>query len=177
MTRDMMRTTALHCLAAVLVLLSSFGCSGESCGPEDELIAYKDAGGLRLMIVLDKPVYGIGEPVSLTFLIMNRSKMDWHKTFPNSGVVRWDVYCGKEKVFTWNKNYFTTAAVTKFDFAPGGSKIYSFDYSPEAWDQKDDRGSQVRPGEYEIEFRLHELPEPYRVKKDFLIESTGRYFE
>ncbi|MDR5684060.1 MAG: BsuPI-related putative proteinase inhibitor [Armatimonadota bacterium] len=104
-------------------------------------------GMLTVELAANKEAYAVGEPVELTLTLSNRGTGPLVFQF-NDGQ-RYDFVATGEDgtvVWVWSRDKAFIQVLGTLTITPGESRVYR-----DRWDQKDDRGVQVRPGRYVIE--------------------------
>lgn len=112
-----------------------------ACGASAELVQ-----GVKC----EKPRYGLGEKVVITYSIRNNSSERLVYNFPTTK--QFDVWVTRgdsEELFRLSRNRLYAQVLTSLCLAPGETKTFRAE-----WDQKDAKGNQVGPGTYTVHAQL-----------------------
>ncbi|MCD6452427.1 MAG: hypothetical protein J7L64_08730 [Acidobacteria bacterium] len=121
----------------LLSLAFSLGCNGSSPTQVEE--------GVELTIITDKNSYKPGETVKLTLRVVNTEEEKKIITLPTSCQYDFVVFRGGDEVFRLSRHQACLQVITQLILSPG--EVMEFSYN---WDQYDDSGVPVSPGEYEV---------------------------
>ncbi len=102
-------------------------------------------GDLTYTLTTDKAVYGIDDPVDLTFTITNTGKQDAKFTFPTTEQFDFIIKRGETEVARWSLGQTFVQGNLDLLLAPGRSFVYTT-----RWLQKDQDNRLVPPGTYQI---------------------------
>lgn len=122
---------------------------------------------LELLLKTDKQSYSLREPVIIQLTVTNRANKVFKSTF--SSAQRYDFVVKKEgkETWRWSRDKVFAMMLTEFILQPQQSVIYQESWTPE----KDEEGSVVPPGKYEIIGILKTQPEI--ISSSIFIEITS----
>jgi hypothetical protein len=144
-------------LAGVLLFALAIACGGEEEEPTPTPTATVTAtvtatpspaatptpeGPVAVEVTTDKAVYGQGEPVTMTLTLTAYEPMTLY--FRTSQRYDFEVSTAPgERVWLWSGDQAFLQVLGDLGLQPGDQVSYS-----EAWDQRDESGLQVAPGDY-----------------------------
>ncbi len=101
--------------------------------------------GLRLVLSADRTVYARGEPVELTLSVTNPGPTPITLTAPSSQRYDFTVLKDGTEVWRWSAGRMFLTVLTDLTIPPGETRAFT-----ETWDQRDQSGRPVSPGEYVV---------------------------
>lgn len=102
--------------------------------------------GLRLELAADRAVYRVGEPVELTLAATNSGSAPVTLTAPSSQLYDFAILNDSGAVWRWSRGRMFLTVLTPLTIRPGEVRTFK-----EKWDQRDQSGRQVGPGDYVVE--------------------------
>jgi len=137
-----MGTIAAVTAFAVLAGTAALGATGGQSTPQPSC-------GVKT----DKSNYGLGEPVTISFVVENRTKEEITLRFPSSQ--RYDVWVVKDgtEVWRWSRGRVFAQAITSLVLRPGDKKVFE-----ETWKQISDDRKEAAPGAYDVFAQLTTFP-------------------
>lgn len=111
--------------------------------------------GIIIKINTDKKSYNQGEKVNITLIITNQGAKPVFFDFLSSKKYDfWVVDENNREIWRWSRDKFFLQVLTNMKLGAGKSHIFN-----EAWEQKNNKGNQLKPGIYKIygEFSLKKL--------------------
>jgi len=132
------------CLVALLVVSAILGCAS---GPPLSQGAASEEKTFPLQLALrtNRPAYQVGEPVTLTLQARNPTTRQVSLTVPTSQLYDFSVYQGERQVWRWSAGKAFLMMITELSIPAGQTRTFT-----EVWDQRDQGGRQVPPGEYRV---------------------------
>ena len=95
---------------------------------------------------IEQTSYEAGEPIKMTLRVVNCASRPITRSFPDAQ--RYDFSVKGERgieVWRWSKGMTFAEVLEEVTFEPGDEVTFS-----ETWDQLDDEGEPVQPGQYEL---------------------------
>ena len=135
---------ALGRLTVFLVASTILGCASHTL-PSQSMASEDQAFPLRLDLRTNQPAYRLGEPVTLTLRATNPTPRQVSLTAPTSQLYDFSVYHGERQVWRWSAGKAFLMVITELSIPAGQSRAFT-----EVWDQRDQEGRQVPPGEYRV---------------------------
>lgn len=126
-------------LGALLImsLLVSPGVAGPTASTQ--------VGAAQVELRLNKAVYDVGESVEISLSVTNPGSSNASFRFPTGQMHDFIVLRDGQLIWQWSHGKGFTQAFTTLTLRPGESKAFS-----DRWDQRNNDGQQVLPGEYEM---------------------------
>lgn len=108
-------------------------------------VAGERPGGLRLDLRADRAVYAVGQSVELTLAVTNAGPAPMALTAPSSQLYDFAILGRGREVWRWSAGQMFLTVLTRLTIPSGESRVFR-----ERWDQQDQAGRPVGPGEYEV---------------------------
>jgi len=143
--------------AAVFFVVSAF-ISEEVIGEDKSAapdVSKKIDTTVSLSLELENTVYSLGEPVLMSFAVINESPNEPAR-LSFSSAQRYDFIVqrdGKE-IWRWSRGRVFAMLAAEIPIEPGESLTFT-----ESWDQRDNQKGFILPGKYEILGMLNTYPE------------------
>lgn len=129
-------------LPILLLLPLSLGCGAPILAKGS---AQERPAGLRLVLSADRTVYARGEPVELTLAVTNPGPTPITLTAPSSQRYDFTVLKDGAAIWRWSAGRMFLTVLTDLTIPPGETRAFT-----ETWDQRDQSGQPVGPGEYVV---------------------------
>ena len=108
--------------------------------------AEEGRSALRLELAADRAVYRAGELVELTLAATNSGSAPVTLTAPSSQLYDFVVLQNSLEVWRWSRGRMFLTVLTPLTIRPGETRRFK-----EKWDQRDQAGRPVGPGDYVVE--------------------------
>jgi hypothetical protein len=99
--------------------------------------------GIEYYMEIDRSLYNLGEDVEMLYRVTNLGGQDVTFDFPHSP--EWNFWAEKDGQHVWRAVNGWWTFPTAFTLIPGESKEF-----PHTWDMRDDTGTLVNVGEYNV---------------------------
>jgi hypothetical protein len=134
------------------------GCAKKDLPPSQQVSPVssppKIMENLIVELTLDKPSYTPKELVRMTLTVTNRSQESFHAGFRSAQSYDFIVKEGEREVWRWSSDRMFAQMLQDVQIEPGKTLSYK-----ETWDQRDNVGSLVPRGRYEVVGILKTTPE------------------